>query len=98
MPRRDIQGVQLTDRQYEEYARLSGTLFKKVLDTYVPTPGWHSNVPDGEKAMQIQGDLERARREAERAMLAKPNGLLQAATAYRKQMITTGQRKHVTAQ
>jgi hypothetical protein len=98
MPKAQIQGVQLSDRQYEEYAMMTGKLRKQLLDTYVANPSWQANVPDGIKAEQIRGDMERARMMAEQAMLRKPNGIAQAATAYKIEMMRTGRRQPVTTE
>jgi hypothetical protein len=89
--------VPLTDQQYEQYARLVGQQRKRYLDNFVPNPGWQS-LPDGTKAQQVREALEAGGRDGETAMLATPNGILQAANALKRAMIQTGQKHPATAQ
>jgi hypothetical protein len=53
MPLRKIRGVDLTDQQYDDYARISGRLAKMQLNTFVGSPGF-GTLPASVRHEQIQ--------------------------------------------
>jgi len=59
-PRRQILGVELTSKQYHDYAVLAGQMTKQALDEYVQTRGDH-DVPPGEDIQMIHSLIKENR-------------------------------------
>jgi hypothetical protein len=62
-PKPDINGVRLTDQQYDDYSRIGGRMAKMRLDALVNTPGFAS-LPNGVQASTMQNIMEHSRRAA----------------------------------
>jgi len=89
--RRDVRGVPLDDRQYDDLARVGGRLAKQLLDGLVHSPGFVA-LPPGIQRQAMAKSLETARQQAETWLMARPenaNILRQAAAA--KAAIMQGQ-------
>ena len=59
-PDRVVRGVELTDKQYDEYVRVSGTIAKRTVLNYVKSPAWKS-IPDYMKKDIIKKAMTKAR-------------------------------------
>lgn len=92
-PERKIRGVQLTEQQYEDFSRLSGTAAHGDLMRLVQGPGFASFPPERQTEL-IKKALEGARERARIALFAQSHGgpndiLAQANAAKRMQMTGT---------
>jgi hypothetical protein len=86
--RRDVVGVPLTDRQYDDLAWMAGHLAKTRMDALVWQPGFTA-LPAGIQQKQMAQTLERARKDAEDWLVMRPgnqNILRQANAAKAAQM------------
>lgn len=83
MPERKIRNVDLTDQQYDDYARIAGRMAKIRLDTIVKSPDYRS-WPNHVKAAVIQETIRQSRESARGMMLMKFPQIVQDATEARK--------------
>lgn len=72
-PKRTIRGVQLTDAQYDEYARTRGRMAKQRVDVLVNTPGF-SLQPPLIQVQSIRAVMESATTQAEALVMAHSYG------------------------
>lgn len=70
-PDRKIRSVELTDEQYDEYAKVSGRLAKRRLDTLVRVPGFE-NMPSFAQEKIIRKTIDDSR-EAARSLIMMEN-------------------------
>lgn len=80
MPERKIRGVELTEPQYDDYARIGGRMAKMQLDRIVPAPGF-SQLPDAAQHEIISRTISGAREAARSLIMMQNPGIIQAATA-----------------
>jgi hypothetical protein len=73
MPERKIRGIELTDKQYNDYAVTAGQLAKHMLDALVATPGF-SLLPEGIQTKRMDESVSRARKAARRMVMMKSLG------------------------
>ena len=84
MPRRKLAGVELSDKQYTEYVRLTGQPAKDFLDRIVNSPSW-DRLPDFEKRTLIKGVIDQSRETGAHIMRAR----------YKEQLIIEPMRKEI---
>ncbi len=80
MPRRAINGVDLTPEEYSEYTRIAGELAKSQVGALVNSPGW-KRVPKGEGSLAaelLRSTIIKSRNVASAQMLANSSRLQQA--------------------
>ena len=79
-PERKIRGVQLTDSQYDDYARIAGRMAKLQLDRIVPSPGF-SQMPETVQREVIQKTISGAREVARTQVMMRNPEIINQATA-----------------
>jgi len=93
-PRRQINGVDLTEKQYDDYVALSGRMAKKLLDGIV-TPQFRTMLP-GAQIENITAIIDSMREAAAGQVMAKSvrtdNDLIQRGLDLRKRVLETGHR------
>ncbi len=67
---RKIRGVDLTDEEFDDYARLAGRMAKSRLDVFVASPKWQT-FPNHIRETLIKGQITAAREAARNAVMAK---------------------------
>lgn len=80
---KEIRNVELTDRQYDDYARLAGRMTKMRLDTIVRSPDYRS-WPNHIKHAVIQATVTQSREAARGMMLMKYPQIVKDATEERR--------------
>lgn len=70
---RQIRGVDLTEKQYDEYAKISGRRAKMTLDTMVSQPGWQA-MPAHARKKVVADVFEHARDAAQSTIIAQSVG------------------------
>jgi DnaJ-domain-containing protein 1 len=75
MPQRKIRGVELTQKQYEDYVLISGRLLYLSFKQLVTTPGWNS-IPEGIRVEMLDRKLRSTREQASTLMLMQNQDLL----------------------
>jgi hypothetical protein len=75
---RKIRGVELTDEQYDDFARLAGTTTKMRLDQIVSMPGFAS-LPDFAQRELVTKTIERARETARSMMMMQNPDIINSA-------------------
>lgn len=90
-PQRRIRGVELTDQQFDEYARTSGRMAKARLDALVQTPGF-SLLPDLVKVDSIHATIASARAAAQALVMihsaGTPHDIARQAIEAKRQQLT----------
>ena len=81
--KRSIRNVDLTDEQYDDYARIAGRMTKQRLDVFVNSPDF-ARLPNFEKVKLIEATVT-ANREAAAGMLMMKNPSI-AQQAYKQKM------------
>lgn len=88
---RKIRGVQLDEKQYDDYAKLSGQLMKQRLDGVVNQNGFE-NLPDGKKFEVMNKIIHTARENARTAILAQYPDIMQKAVEQKHRLLETGKK------
>jgi hypothetical protein len=81
--KRDIRGVQLTDQQYDDYARIAGRLAKQQTHMVVASPAFAA-MPDGIKHNALESAISSARQTAESYVMMHNPSIIKAATEGKK--------------
>ena len=88
-PERKLNGVPLSDQQYDDFSRIAGRMAKMRLDALVNTPGF-SALPDGVQTKTMQGIFENARRGAAELVKMQNPALIQQAVANKQAFLMQG--------
>jgi hypothetical protein len=83
MPERRLSNVQLTDQQYDDFARIAGVMTKQRLDQYIRS-GTFARQTDGERRDAIDSIFKACREAAAGVMKMKWPSIPAKATALRK--------------
>src|SRR5207244_3869991 len=86
-PKRDINGVKLTDQQYDDYSRTAGVLAKQRLDALVNQPGFDL-LPAGVQTKAILGMVEHARHTAGELIKMQNPDIISQALQHRADFLT----------
>lgn len=78
-PEREIRGVELTDKQYDDYTRIAGRTLKMRLDAIINTPGF-SSAPEYYQREIIQKNKDQTREQARRLIMMESPDIVQKAT------------------
>jgi hypothetical protein len=89
MPERKLVGVQLTDKQYDDYARVGGQMAKMRLNALIGTPGF-SALPEGAQTKVITQTMEASRRAAGELVKMQNPQIIQQAVANKRAFLQEG--------
>jgi hypothetical protein len=89
-PGRTIRGVELTDQQYDDYARIAGRLAKVRLDAIVNGPGF-SSMPDNIQRDLLASTVDHAREAARTLIMIQNPTIVQAAMDAKTKPLRTGE-------
>jgi len=81
---RKIRGVELTDTQFDDYARMAGRMTKQRLDVIVNSPDWRT-WPNYARALIIEETVKQSREVARGMMMAKYRQIAKDATEARQE-------------
>jgi hypothetical protein len=72
-PTQKINGIPLTDQQYDDYARLAGRFAHAKMEQTIGYPNW-SAVPDDTKRKVLENDIKSARKAAQQQIMIQSRG------------------------
>jgi hypothetical protein len=90
--KRSIDGIQLTDQQYAEYAQQAGTRAKMILDMKLGTPGY-TDLPEGIQAKDIRDTFTKSRLWAESLVKAQNPDIMIKAMQQKHEIAVNGSGK-----
>jgi hypothetical protein len=82
-PPRKIRGVALTDKQYDDFSRISGRFAKMQLDRVIALPSF-AGMPDGVQRDLIENSFKNARETAAAQIMMTNPGIIATAVAAKK--------------
>lgn len=86
---RKIRGVELTDQQYDDYARISGRFMKMQLEGLIQQPGW-SNYPEFVRREIVTKTISGAREAGRTTIMMQNPEIIQKAVEIKKEAMRKG--------
>jgi hypothetical protein len=87
---RTIRNVQLTDQQYDDFARIAGRMAKQRLDVFVRSPDWRQ-WPVGVRVDAVKAIVEHSREAARGVLFMKYPQIMADATRQKMAKLGVGQ-------